>query len=211
MRLPDRYRELILSDLDPGEMYLQLVREVQADRIALDYGLTETIIYACEVRYALDVIRTGPPPQWSNFADPQGNFENLLWPLLDPLQPVRLAFAGSGPYPITAALVAGRYPSAQITCIDNNIVAHLLSQAMLERAGVLARALFLDAFEVDYQPFNAVIVAAMVTGKRKLVEKILDSSQALVIVRSHIALEHPRVISLPSPFDEDGILNGTLP
>ena len=81
---------------------------------------------------------------------------------------------------------------------------------MLERARVTARTLFLDALEVDYLPFNAVIVAAMVTGKQQLVEKILDSSEALVVVRSNINLEHPRVVSCPSLFDENGILNGTL-
>lgn len=39
MRLPNKYRELILSDLDPGEMYRQLVSEVRTNKIALDYDL----------------------------------------------------------------------------------------------------------------------------------------------------------------------------
>lgn len=210
MKLPPHYRDLLFSDLDPGDVYRRCVDQLRHDGLACDYELTEAIVYACEVRYALEVLRDGPPDSWWNFGDPTGDAESRLWAVLDPLAPLRLAFVGSGPYPVTAVLVGRRYPDAEITCFDNNMAAHILGAAVLEAAGSPARAVFADAAEVDYEPFNAVLVAAMVTAKRSLVERILGMSDALVVVRSEVGVDHERVVAFPSPFSEDGTLDGRM-
>lgn len=111
---------------------------------------------------------------------------------------------------MTALLVADRYPQAEITCVDNHVVACLLCRAVLDRLGRPVRTECLDALEVDYAPYNAVIVAAMVRGKRRLAEHILARSQALVVVRSRVGLAHERLVQFPSPYDDDGRLDGTL-
>lgn len=207
-QIPERYRALLLSDLPPNEVYRRCVELVQEDGSSGDYGLTEAVVYGCELRLALEVLRHGPPGSWHNFADPTGHAEEDLWRLLDPLQPRRLAFVGSGPYPVTASLVAARYPGAELDCVDNNLVAHLVGQAVLEAASVPARAVFGDAALLDYRGYDAVIVAAMVSGKRDLVARILDQSTALVVVRSKVDVDHPRVVAFPSPFGDDGAFSG---
>lgn len=206
--LPERYRELLVSDLPPAEVYRRCVQLVREDGSSGDYGLTEAVVYGCEVRLALDVLQHGAPESWHNFGDPTGHAEDDLWRLLDPLQPRRLAFVGSGPYPVTACLVAARYPGAELACVDNNIVAHLLGQAVLEVASVPARFVFADAAELDYRGYDAVIVAAMVSAKRALVERLLEQTTALVVVRSKVDIEHPRVAAFPSPFGDDGAFSG---
>lgn len=206
--LPERYRELLLSDLPPGEVYRRCVQLVLEDGSSGDYELTEAVVYGCEVRLALDVLRHGAPESWHNFGDPTGHAEDDLWRLLDPLQPRRLAFVGSGPYPVTACLVSARYPGAELVCVDNNIVAHLLGQAVLEVASVPARFVFADAAALDYRGFDAVIVAAMVSAKKALVERLLEETTALVVVRSKVDVEHPRVAAFPSPFGDDGAFSG---
>lgn len=206
--LPGRYRELLVSDLPPAEVYRRCVQLAQEDGSSGDYGLTEAVVYGCEVRLALEILRHGPPESWHNFGDPTGHAEDDLWRLLDPLQPRRLAFVGSGPYPVTACLVSARYPGAELVCVDNNIVAHVLGEAVLEAASVPARFVFADAAELDYRGFDAVIVAAMVSGKRALVQRLLEETTALVVVRSKLDLEHPRVAAFPSPFGDDGAFSG---
>jgi hypothetical protein len=206
--LPDRYRALLVSDLPPAEVYRRCVELVESEGSSGDYGLTEAVVYGCEVRLALEVLRHGPPESWHNFGDPSGHAEDDLWRLLDPLQPRRLAFVGSGPYPVTACLVAARYPGADLVCVDNNIVAHLLGQAVLEVASVPARFELADAAELDYAGYDAVIVAAMVSAKQALVARILEQSNALVVVRSKVEVEHPRVVGFPSPFGDDGAFSG---
>jgi hypothetical protein len=203
--LPERYRTLLLSDdLSPAEIYRRCVELVQADGSSGDYGLTEAVVYGCEIRLALDVLRHGAPEAWHNFADPTGHAEDDLWSLLDPRRPRRLAFVGSGPYPVTACLVATRYPGVELVCVDNNIVAHLLGRAVLEAASVPARSVLADALELDYRGYDAVIVAAMVSDKRAVVERVLEQSPGLVVVRSRVHVEHPRVVAFPSPFGDDG-------
>lgn len=202
--LPERYRELLVADLPPAEIYRRCVELVQRDGSSGDYALTEAVVYGCEIRLALEVLRSGRPERWHNFGDPTGHAEDDLWALLDPLTPRRVAFVGSGPYPVTACLVAGRYPGAEVVCVDNNIVAHFLGQAVLEAASIPARCVFADALELDYRGYDAVIVAAMVSAKRAVVERILEQSEALVVVRSKVEVEHRRVVAFPSPFGNDG-------
>lgn len=206
--LPERYRELLVSDLSPAEVYRRCVQLVLEDGSSGDYELTETVVYGCEVRLALEVLRHGPPESWHNFGDPTGHAEDDLWRLLDPLRPRRLAFVGSGPYPVTACLVSARYPGAELVCVDNNIVAHLLGEAVLEVASVPARFVFADAAALDYRGFDAVIVAAMVSAKQALVERLLEETTALVVVRSKLDVEHPRLAAFPSPFGDDGAFSG---
>jgi hypothetical protein len=210
MNLPPQYRDLITSNLNPGEIYRCGIEMIREDKLTCDYQFTEALVYAAEVRYAIQVIREGPPSNWWNFGDPHGDFEDMLCSLLDSRQPLRLVFAGSGPYPITAALVANHYPDAEIVCVENNVAAYLLGEAVLERSGITARSVLVDAMDFDYCQYNAVIVAAMVRGKRALVEKILSTSSALIVVRSRIGVEHDRVVELPSPFTDDGTLDGRL-
>jgi hypothetical protein len=204
MSLPPRYRELILGDLEPGLAYRRSVEALAVDGLHADYGLTETIVYATEVRYALDVIRNGRPERLWNFGDLDGRSTDRLWAVLDRVGDLRLAFAGSGPYPITALLAAERYPGAAVTCVDNNIVGHLLGQAVVERLGLGIECRFDEAIDVDYAPFTAVVVAAMVSGKAELVQHILDSSGALVVVRGDTGLQHDRLVEINARFRDDG-------
>ena len=133
MSLPDKYRQLLLSDTEPGELYRRCLTDMAADGLTADYALTETIVYTTEVRYALDAIRHGRPERLWNFGDLDGRSTAAMFDVLDTVPRMRLAFTGSGPYPITALLAAERYPDAtSITCIDNHIVGHLLGQATVE-------------------------------------------------------------------------------
>jgi hypothetical protein len=202
--LPAKYHELILGDLEPGLAYRRGVEALAEDGLTADYALTETIVYATEVRYALDVIRNGPPERLWNFGDLDGRSTDRLWAVLDRVEGMRLAFAGSGPYPITALLAAERYPAARITCIDNNIVGHLLGQAVVERLGVPVECMFAEAIDVDYSPFNAVVIAAMVSGKAELVQRVLDTSEALVVVRGETGIRHDRLVEITAQFRDDG-------
>ena len=204
MSLPAKYHELILGDLEPGLAYRRSVEALATDGLTADYALTETIVYATEVRYALDVIRNGPPERLWNFGDLDGRSTDRLWAVLDRVADMRLAFAGSGPYPITALLAAQRYPGARITCIDNNIVGHLLGQAVVGRMGVPIDCVFAEAIDVDYSPFNAVVIAAMVSGKAELVQRVLDGSEALVVVRGETGVRHDRLVEIVAQFRDDG-------
>lgn len=208
MRLPEKYRTIILSGSEPGEMYRRCLEEIAKDGIAADYVFTETVVYNTEVRYALDILRNGRPERWRNFGDLHGHGDARLWEILDRVGRLRLAFVGSGPYPITVLQLPERYPDARITCIDNNIVAHLISEALMARLGLDIATVFAEAIEVDYRPYNVVVVAAMVSGKRALAEKILRTSTALLILRGSVDLQHDRLIQMPAPFDDNGCLVG---
>ena len=205
MSLPPKYRELILAELEPGLAYRRSVEALAVDGLSADYALTETIVYATEVRYALDVIRDGRPEQLWNFGDLDGRSTDRLWAVLDPVTEMRLAFVGSGPYPITALLAAERYPDARrIVCIDNNIVGHLLGKAVVDRLGLPVECQFAEAIDVDYEPFNTVVIAAMVSGKTELVQRALDTSKALVVVRGDTGLQHDRLVEINASFRDDG-------
>lgn len=97
MNLPDRCRELLLSEQEPGEIYCLCLQELAGD----SYALTETVVYGCEVRYALDVLG-GKAPRLYNFGGLDGKGDRLLWSVLDALPQRKVAFLGSGPYPVTA-------------------------------------------------------------------------------------------------------------
>jgi hypothetical protein len=68
-----------------------------------------------------------------------------------------------------------------------------------------------DAIDVDYRAFNAVIIAAMVSGKRDLTKKILETSDAIVILRGRIDLEDERLIQFGSTFRDDGSFESNAP
>src|SRR5256885_9335939 len=129
MELPPKYREIIFSRMEPGEAYQRCVAELVKEGREADYRLTETIVYATEVRYAIGVLREGRPSRFWNFGDLKGDADARLWGILDPIKNLKIAFIGSGPYPVTALLIRERYPNAELTCVDNNIAAHLLSEA----------------------------------------------------------------------------------
>ena len=205
MSLPPKYRELLLSDTEPGELYRRCLAELAADGLSADYALTETIVYATEVRYALAAIRNGRPERLWNFGDLDGRSTGAMFDVLDTVADLGLAFVGSGPYPITALLAAERYPNARlITCIDNHIVGHLLGQACVEAMGLGVECRFAEAAEVDYAPFNAVVVAAMVSGKSQVIERILATSDAQVVARGDAGIQHPRVTEIKAAFRDDG-------
>ena len=212
MKLPTKYRNILLSDMEPGEMYQKCMAEIAKDGKDVDYRFTETIVYATEVRYAIDVLTKGKPERFWNFGDLKGDADARLWAILDPIQELKklkIAFVGSGPYPVTAFQLKERYPEAEITCIDNNIVAHFMSEAVIAKLGMNITTRFEKAIDVDYRPFNAIVVAAMVSGKRELIERILKTnSDAIVIVRGTINLSHDRLIELGSTFRDDGSLSG---
>ncbi|MPY94015.1 MAG: hypothetical protein GEV08_13405 [Acidimicrobiia bacterium] len=205
MSLPSKYRELLLSDLEPGEMYRRCLAAISHDELSADYALTETIVYATEVRYAIDVIANGPPERLWNFGDLDGRSTSRLFEVLDGVPEMRLAFAGSGPYPITALLAAQRYPDARdIACIDNNIVGHLLGRAVVDAMDLAITSVFAEAADVDYSPFDVVVVAAMVSGKQQLVDQVLRTSDALVVVRGEAGVSDPRLVEINATFRDDG-------
>jgi hypothetical protein len=206
MKIPDELRRLLLAGGEPGETYRQCLEWIATNAVQADYGFTETVVYATEVRYALNVIRTGRIERLWNFGDLPGGADQRLWRILDDIDPLKLAFVGSGPYPVTALLLHQRYPQAHITCIDNNITAHLLSTAVIQRLEVPIETCFAEATEVEYSPFTVVLAAAMVSGKKQLVEKILGESECLLILRGCVDLQHPRLISMGSNFRDDGSL-----
>ena len=198
--------------MEPGEMYQKCMAEIAKEGKDFDYQFTETIVYATEVRYAVDVLTKGTPERFWNFGDLEGDADARLWAILDPIRASnkrKFAFVGSGPYPVTAFQLRERYPDAEITCIDNNIVAHFLSEAVISKLGMNITTSFEEAIDVDFQAFNAIVVAAMVSGKRELVEHILETnSEGIVILRGTVNVRHDRLIQLGSTFKEDGSLSG---
>lgn len=211
MKLPEKYKEIILTEPDPGQIYRRCLAEMAKDKIESDYFLTETIVYATEFLYALQVLQSGKPSHWWNFADFRGDADQKLWAILTPILNLNVAFVGSGPYPVTAFQMREQYPQAQITCIDNHVAAYFIGKAVSEKSGMNVSFLFSEAMEVDYQPFNAVIVAAMVSGKSRLVKKILSSSKAVVIVRGKVDVFSDRVIQCSSTFEENGAFSFSSP
>jgi hypothetical protein len=204
MNLPDRCRDLLLSDREPGEIYRLCLQELQG----ASYAVTETVVYGCEVRYALDVLE-GRTPQLYNFGDLGGAGDRLLWSVLDPLPLRRVAFLGSGPYPVTALLVRQRYPDSQVLCVDQSIVGFLLGRAVAAKLGQPIEFAWSQAAELDYGGFTAVVVAAMVGDKTALARRLLDQTEAEIVVRGEIDLEHPRLHTLGSGFSErDGCFQG---
>lgn len=206
MKLPEKYRRVILSEIAPELIYRTCLEESAKDGIEWDYAVTETIVYATEVRCAIQVLQNGRPDSWWNFADLTGDAHTRLRSILDTINPLRIAFVGSGPYPVTAFQLREQYPSAKITCIDNNIVAHLLSEMIIAKLDLDITTCFVDAIDVNYEAFGAVIIAAMVRGKRDLIEKILHTSNALVMARGQIGIRHERLIEVNSQFRDDGSL-----
>ena len=205
MSLPSKYRQLLLSDTEPGELYRRCLGEMATDGLTADYALTETIVYTTEVRYALDAIRHGRPERLWNFGDLDGRSTGAMFDVLDTVPDMRLAFTGSGPYPITALLAAERYPqAASITCIDNHIVGHLLGQATVEAMGMPIECLWAEAVEVDYSHYNVVVIAAMVSGKTQVIERVLATSEARLVVRGDAGIEHPRITEIKAAFRDDG-------
>jgi hypothetical protein len=197
--------DLVLSDEEPGAIYQRCVAELARSGREADYALTETIVYATELRYALDVLAGGGQGAW-NFGDTGGTNDQALWDVLDGVAPLRLAFVGSGPYPVTARLVLSRYPEAQVDCLDNNITGYLVGKAVLSRLGLPARALLMGGASLDYSGYTAVLVAAMVSGKRAVVERALATCAGPVVVRGSTGLSHERLVTLPAPFTPDGVL-----
>lgn len=208
--LPTRYREILLSSKEPGEAYQQCLRELEREGREVDYSFTETIVYATEVRYAIGVLTRGGSQRLWNFGDLQGGADERLWAILDRIDLLKVAFVGSGPYPVTALLMRERYHGAEITCIDNNIVAHLLSEAVIAKLEMNITTKFEEAIEVDYCAFNAVVIAAMVRGKRELVEKILKTSGAIIILRGRVDVWDERLIQLGSEFRDDGRISPAI-
>lgn len=208
MGLPRRIRDIIVNTPDPGEIYARCIGEISEGNVKADYALTETIAYAAEFNYALNFLAGNHRGPWKNFADPSGSAGEKLWRILDPAERRRIAFVGSGPYPVTAFLLKERYPSAEITCVDNHVAAYLMSRAVIGKAGLDIETVFDDAAEIDYRPFDVVIVAAMVSGKSRLVEKILSESSALILVRGKVSAPDGRVFELESSFSDDGVFTG---
>ncbi len=211
MNLPAKYREIILGGREPGEAYQKCMKALAADGGEIDYGFTEAIVYATEVRYAAEVLTKGRPQRFWNFGDLEGGADERHYRILDRIEHLDIAFVGSGPYPVSAFLIKERYPAAKITCIDNHIAAHILAEAVIARLGMDVVTRLEDAIDVDYRPFNAVVVAAMVSGKRDLIEKILETSDAIVIVRGRTDLNHERLIQLGSTFRDDGSFGSNAP
>lgn len=204
MQLPEKYLALLVGSLEPGEAYRRCMEELARDRLPADYRLTETIAHAVEIRYAIEVLARPQPPRLWNFGDLAGGADERLYGLIDPLERRRIAFAGSGAYPVTALLLRRRYPDAALTCIENHVAAYLLGRAVVEKLGAQIDCRLADAHDVDYGPFDAVVVAAMVGDKKRLAQKILSTSQARVLLRGRVELVHERLVQAESGFDDMG-------
>ena len=200
MSFPKKYRDIILSNLEPGKAYQKCISELASDNQETDYRFTETFVYATEIRYALDILKNGKPATLWNFGDLEGDGDSRLFATLDSIKDLNIALVGCGPYPITAILLHRRYPTARITCIDDNVTAYFLSKAVCEKLTIDCVVEFESAIDVDYSPFNVVLVAAMVRGKRALVNKILNDSKAMIALRGNVAITHERLLQLGCDF-----------
>jgi hypothetical protein len=60
--------------------------------------------------------------------------------------------------------------------------------------------------DIDYAPFDVVLVAAMVNCKRELVQKILTTSDATILVRGAVDVDSKRVVEMDRSFRDDGSL-----
>jgi hypothetical protein len=139
----------------------------------------------------------------------EGSTDAWLYSILDTIDPLKVAFVGSGPYPVSALLLRQRYPTAAITCIDNHIAAHILSSAVIEKLNLNITTRFEEAIDVDYSPFNAVVVAAMVSHRTQLLRKVLKTSEGVAIVRGKVAFQHDRLYQRASGYSDSGAAEGS--
>lgn len=207
--LPPHIREIILNEPDSGKSYLACMEELRRSGLTADYHLTEIINYNVEITDVLRILAEGRPASWWNYymEEHQRDEMSRLQDILNPFQEIRLAFAGSGPYPITAFQLKETYPKAEVVCIDNDIFAYRLGQAVSKKAGMELSFEWAEAIEMDYRPFNVVFIAAMLRGKRELIEKILKESDALVIVRGKLDMTHERVVLFDGyPYSDGGVI-----
>jgi hypothetical protein len=205
VNLPPEYREFLLSDLEPGQVYRRCLERLQSDGLTADYQLTETLVYGVEVRYALQVLE-GRAPQLYNFGDLDGKGDPVLFQALRQASGQRVAFVGCGPYPVTALLTRRESPDARVTCFDNQIVAFLLARAVLARLDPEIGVELADASEIDYRGYDVIVLAAMVGNKEPLVGRLLAETQAQVVVRGSVPGTHPRLHTVSSQFRADGSL-----
>jgi hypothetical protein len=203
--LPRDIRELLLSDEEPGQIYRRCLDRMRRDGISADYALTEQVVYGCEVRYAVQVLE-GRIPELYNFGDLDGHGTELLWTVLEQAPGRRVALLGSGPYPVTALLIRNRYPDSEVTCFDNNLSAFLLGGAVLRKLAPEVRLELQEAHHVDGRPFDVIVVAAMITGRKALVNRLLAETEAELIVRGTLDQSHPRLHTAASAFSSDGRL-----
>lgn len=192
---------LLLSDLEPGEVYRRCLSLGEP----LDYAATEQLVYGVEVRYAIQVLQ-GETPRLYNFGDLDGAGDAALFRALDASGARSVAFVGAGPYPVTALILRERSPELQITCFENNLVGFLLGQAVLRRLAPDIPVVFGDAHEVELRNFDLIVLAAMVEGRAELARRILEGSSAHVLVRASLDWEHPRLHSVAARFKADGSL-----
>src|SRR5512132_1934057 len=106
--LPEACRALLLGDLPPDVAYRRAFEELAALGQPADYAATEAIVYATEIRYAIEVLRAGRPKRWHNFGDLRGDSDAKLYAILDRVAPRSLVFVGSGYYPVSAFLLEER-------------------------------------------------------------------------------------------------------
>jgi hypothetical protein len=207
MNIPEKYKQIILNEKDPAQIYRRCISDMAKEHLDCNYSLTEAIVYATEISYALAYLKQNQRPKsFLNFADLGGDAHKKLFSITDKIENLNIAFIGSGPFPVSAFQIRDQYPEARIVCVDNNIVAHLIGKALSEKFNMNIEFEWKDAIEVDYSAFNAVVVAAMINDKTELVDKILKTSKSTVIVRGAVEIQNPRVHPFLSTFKDNGAI-----
>jgi SAM-dependent methyltransferase len=130
-------------------------------------------------------------------------------------RPRALAFVGSGPLPLSALTLHRLAPEVEVTCIDRDPAAVALGRGVARSVGADVsgvggesgvggvRFVAAEAADLDYAPFDVVVVAALVgatvPGKGAVLDRIASSLRpgAVLAVRSVPAdgrrLLYPRV------------------
>ncbi len=206
MKVPQPYLDLLLSGQEPGQIYRQCLQRMQADGADAPTHATQEIVYGCEVNYAIQVLTQGGPDRLYNFGDLDGRGTPLIRNVVDPLESRRVLFLGAGPYPVTAFLIRERYPDSQVTCVDNDLVSFLLGSAVGKKMDPSILFRLGEAHDYDCSGFDLVVVAAMVNDRENLARRLVETTEAELIVRGDLELQHPRLHTVASTFDERGAL-----
>jgi hypothetical protein len=122
-------------------------------------------------------------------------------------RPRSLAFVGSGPLPLSALIIGRLAPDVAVTCVDRDVAAVALGRGVARLGcgpgAAQVRFVAAEADQVDYSPFDVVVLAALVgaTAEQKaaVLGRVAASMRpgALLTVRSVPAdgrlLLYPRV------------------
>ncbi len=102
-----------------------------------------------------------------------------------PLPMKNIAFAGSGPFPMSALILDHLSNHAfNLDLIDYDPKAIEISSKYCNKITNNVNFIQANALELDYQKYDLVFIANMIIGKKELTQKLYDANVKYIIARS---------------------------